>query len=104
MTSTENPSKQMHFVHDVAIIGGGAAGTMAHLRAVLNMDHSLLFLGNSLNKKQARATWVFEVENIPGMHDLANPISDGTKKTLAWIEKHRTLHSYSDVRKTGVFD
>ncbi|MCP4590091.1 MAG: hypothetical protein GY842_05055, partial [bacterium] len=63
---------------DIAVIGGGGAGTMAYLRSVLNHDRTVLFMGDAETKRKGRATWVGEVDNIPGMHDLKRPITGTT--------------------------
>ncbi len=76
---------------DIAIVGAGGAGTMAYLRAVLNGGRAALFLGDAESKRKGRATWVLEVDNIPGMHDLKRPITQTTKSTLKWIEAQAGL-------------
>jgi thioredoxin reductase (NADPH) len=87
---------------DVAVIGGGGAGTMAHLRAVLNNDKSIIFLGDSLAKKRGRATWVADVDNIPGMHDLKKPIVATTDSTLNWLASRDGLREKGVTQKTSV--
>ena len=76
---------------DVAIIGAGGAGTMAYLRTVLNGDRSLFITGDAESKRKGRATWVFEVDNIPGMHDVKRPITATTKSTFEWLAKQDAL-------------
>ncbi len=78
-------------IHDVAVIGGGGAGTMAFLRAVLNGDDSLLLSGDATTARKGRATWVAEVDNIPGMHGLKRPITSTTKSTLSWLQSQDWL-------------
>lgn len=85
-------SEQMR---DVAVIGAGGAGIMAHLRAVLNRDNSVIFKGDADSKRRSRATWVHEVENIPGMHGIKNPISTATSQTLKWLKTQPELAGYS---------
>jgi thioredoxin reductase (NADPH) len=80
--------------YDVAVVGAGGAGTMAYLRAVLNGDRAVLFLGDSETKRKGRATWVAEVDNMPGMHDLKRPITATTKTTLKWIEEQKELGAW----------
>ena len=41
-----------HYDHEIAVIGGGAAGVMAYLRAVLNCDHTVLFQGDADTKRR----------------------------------------------------
>lgn len=82
---------------DIAVIGGGGAGIMAYLRAVLNCDRTVLFQGDADTKRRGRATWVHEVDNIPGMHELKKPILNTAKSTLNWIKKHPNLSEYGTV-------
>lgn len=82
-----------HEMFDIAVVGGGGAGTMAYLRSVLNNDNTALFLGDALAKKRGRALWVADVENIPGMHFLKKPITSTTESTLKWIEEHHKLNN-----------
>ena len=77
-----------HEPTDVAVIGAGGAGTMAFLRSVLNGQDAVLFLGDADSKRKGRATWVMEVENIPGMHDVKRPIVSTGKSTLDWLGEH----------------
>lgn len=83
------------FDYDIAVIGAGGAGTMAHLRAVLNRDRSVLFKGDANDKRRSRATWVHEVDNIPGMHGIKNPIQASGSQTLKWINSQEHLKDYS---------
>ncbi len=76
---------------DVAVIGAGGSGTMAYLRAVLNRNKAALFLGDADSKRKGRATWVAQVDNIPGMHDLKRPITSTTRSTLDWIQSEPDL-------------
>ncbi|MAF67577.1 MAG: hypothetical protein CMJ84_18215 [Planctomycetes bacterium] len=71
---------------DLAVIGAGGAGTMAFLRGVLNYDRCALFTGDGETRRKGRSTWVNQVDNIPGMHDLGHPIGKSTRGTLKWIE------------------
>ncbi len=90
------------YTADVAVIGAGAAGIMAYLRAVLNCDRTVLFMGDANTKRRGRATWVHEVENIPGMHGLNKPILATTKSTLNWVKNHEHLSQYSQIVKGKV--
>lgn len=80
--------------YDIAVVGAGGAGTMAYLRGVLNGDNCVLFTGDAETKRKGRATWVAEVDNMPGMHDLKRPISSTTKTTLAWMAKQDELKDW----------
>lgn len=87
----------LQYDQDIAVIGGGGAGIMAYLRAVLNCDQTILFQGDADTKRRGRATWVHEVDNIPGMHDLKKPILNTAKSTLNWIKNHPNLKAYGTV-------
>ena len=90
--------------YDIAVIGSGGAGTMAHLRAVLNGDRSVLFSGDANTKRKGRATWVTEVDNVPGLHDMKRPITATTKSTLEWIRNQDELKSWNHEIKAVVTD
>lgn len=64
---------------------------MAYLRSVLSGQNVALFLGDAESKRKGRATWVAEVENIPGMHDVKRPIVSTSKTTIQWLEEHPDL-------------
>ena len=66
---------------DIAVIGAGGAGTMAYLRGVLNGNTAALFTGDADSKRKGRATWVMDVDNIPGLHDLNRPITKTSTTT-----------------------
>ncbi len=86
----------------VAVIGGGGAGTMAYLRSVLNGDRSACFLGNADTKRKGRAIWVQDVDNIPGMQGLQRPIMSATKDTLKWLNAHKEIGYHGEAFKTSV--
>ncbi len=88
--------------HDVAVIGAGGAGSMAHLRAVLNGDDSVIFTGDPTTKRKGRSTWVTHVDNIPGMHELGRPITAAANGTLKWIAADETLNHNHTVVKAAV--
>lgn len=89
-------------LYDVAVIGAGGAGTMAFLRAVLNNDRSVLFLGDATTKRRSRATWVFDVDNIPGMHGLKRPVTATSTSTLKWIAGQEHLRDKATTVKAAV--
>ncbi len=72
-------------IHDVAVIGGGAAGAMAALRVVLNNDECLFFPGSPKDKKRSRAFWVTKVENMPGHLQYKKGIDEPNKENLDWL-------------------
>ncbi len=75
-------------LYDIAIVGSGAAGSMAVLRAVLNNLKTVCFKGAARSKKKARATWVKEVENMPLMHGKVLPIANSSEEVFRWIESN----------------
>jgi thioredoxin reductase len=86
----------------IAVVGGGGAGTMAYLRSVLNGDRTAFFLGNADTKRKGRAIWVQDVDNIPGMHGLQRPIMSATKDTLKWLNHHKEVGYHGEAFKTSV--
>jgi thioredoxin reductase (NADPH) len=72
-------------IYDVAIIGGGSAGTMAALRSVLNNDETILFPGTGKDKKRSRAMWVTKVENMPGHLEYKKGIEQPNRESLTWL-------------------
>lgn len=92
----------MSRLHDVAVVGGGSAGTMAYLRAVLNYDDTVWFTGDSKTRKRGRGTWVSAVDNIPGFHGDIRPIASAATSTQKWIEAHPHLSQKSTVVRSMV--
>lgn len=100
-------------LYDIAIIGGGGAGQMALLRAVLNHMKTFVFLGDHGTKRKSRAVWVLDVENIPGMFNKKNPITTTTLEVLEWINSNIELKPFiqtidttaKNIRKeNGIFE
>lgn len=92
---SDNTTDAKHF--EVAVIGAGGAGAMAYLRAVLNCNRTVIFQGDADTRRRGRATWVAEVDNIPGMHDIKNPITASSRSTFKWVESQPNLAPYSTV-------
>ena len=88
--------------YDMAVIGGGGAGTMAFLRGVLNGNRTALFTGDANVKRKGRAAWVMGVDNIPGFHGLARPITNSSSSTLKWVKGEETLKDNGTVLKAKV--
>lgn len=78
-------------IYDVAIIGGGSAGTMAALRSVLNNDETILFPGTGKDKKKSRAMWVTKVENMPGHLEYKKGIEQPNRESLTWLSSECDL-------------
>lgn len=89
-------------IYDMAVIGAGGAGTMAYLRGVLNGNRVAMFTGDADSKRKGRATWVMDVDNIPGMHDLARPITKTSSSTLKWVAAQEHLKDFGTVFKSKV--
>lgn len=89
-------------IYDLAIIGGGGAGQMAILRAALNQIPSIAFLGDTQARKRSRSVWVHDVENIPGMFDIRNPITQTEKSVLKFIEARPELAACMETHQESV--
>lgn len=75
----------MKKVYPICVIGGGAAGTMAVIRSVLNNDETIFFPGTPKNKKGSRAFWVSKVENMPAHLEYKKGIEEPNKISLDWL-------------------
>ena len=89
-------------IYPIAIIGGGAAGVMATLRAILNNDEVLLFPGSPKNKKKSRAFWVRKVENVPGFEQYIKGIDDPNNATLKFIQDGPFAENLTLLKNRGV--
>lgn len=89
-------------VFDVAVIGGGSAGTMAALRTVLNNDECLFFPGSPKDKKKSRALWVRKVENMPAHLGYKRGIEEPNLETLKWISESAFKENFHWKKNTGV--
>lgn len=86
-------------IYDVAVIGGGAAGSMAAYKSVFQNDDVLFIVGGIKNIKQASGMWVPKLGNIPALESIKKPIvsmrneiiklisDSGQKEKLAVLEK-----------------
>lgn len=90
------------YIYPVAIIGGGAAGTMAALRCVLNNDETLFFPGTNLDKKRSRALWVTKIENMPAHFDYKKGIEQPNRETFNWIKKSEFADKFHWLKNRGV--
>lgn len=72
-------------VYPIAVIGGGAGGTMAAHRAVLNNRQVLLFTGAKHELSNSRGMWVRKVENIPGLEKYTRAVVELRNETLQRI-------------------
>jgi thioredoxin reductase (NADPH) len=65
--STSPPSNSEVF--EVLIVGGGVAGSAAALRAAQYLHRTLWIRGSKLDAKRSRAQWVYNIDNMIGVHD-----------------------------------
>ena len=72
-------------IYPIAVIGGGAGGTMALLRSVLNNDEALFFPGHYKVNKKSRDLWINRVENMPSFAGYRKGIQDPKRLTLDWL-------------------
>ena len=84
---------------DVAVVGAGGAGQMAMLRGALNHLKTLVFLGDVQSARKSRATWVAEVDNVPGMFDKSHPITATSREVIQFIESKEDLKPFFDNRQ-----
>jgi len=88
--------------YPIAIIGGGAAGMMALLRATLNNDEVLFFPGHYKVFKKSRDLWINRVENMPTFAGYKKGIQDPNKLTLKWLLEGRFADNIHHKKGIGV--
>jgi len=91
-----NPSAIMH---DITIIGMGAAGQMALLRSVLNHMKTAVFLGDADTSRRSRATWVAEIENMPVFLGQKRPITNASREVVQLVERQAELKALTTLIK-----
>lgn len=89
-------------IYEVAVIGGGSAGTMAAIRVVLNNDECLFFPGSPKDKKKSRAFWVTKVENMPAHFDYKKGIEEPNKLSLDWLTNGPFKEKFIWKKNTGI--
>ncbi len=89
-------------IYPIAVIGGGAAGTMAALRAILNNDEVIVFPGSSRDRRRSRAFWVAKVENIPAHFKYRKGIVEPGKETFSWIAESDFKDNFHLIKNTGI--
>ena len=55
--------------YEVIVVGGGIAGSAAALRAAQYLHRTLWIRGSKLDAKRSRAQWVYNIDNMIGVHD-----------------------------------
>ena len=91
-------------VYPIAIIGGGAAGMMALLRATLNNDESLFFPGHHKATKKSRDQWINRVENMPTFAQYKKGIQEPNRITLKWLQEGHFKENFHYKKGLGVTD
>jgi len=91
-------------IYDVAVIGGGSAGTMACQRVVLNNDECLFFPGSTEDKKRSRAFWVTKVENMPAHFQYKKGIDEPNKEVFDWLSSSEFKSKFHHFKNTGIVD
>ena len=89
-------------IYSIAVVGGGAAGTMAVLRCVLNNDETLFFPGAPRDKKRSRAFWVSKVENMPAHLNYVKGIEGPNKESLEWLAQTPFQSRFHHVKNRGI--
>lgn len=83
--TTQQPEQNK--VYPIAIIGAGAAGSMAVKRSVLNHTPTLLFAGAKQERKISRGNWVRTVDNMPGFEKYERTVLELRNETLENLAK-----------------
>ncbi len=89
-------------IYDVAVIGGGSAGTMAAMRVVLNNDECLFFPGTPIDKKKSRAFWVSKVENMPAHLSYKKGIEEPNRESLEWLTQSPFASKFFWMKNRGI--
>jgi thioredoxin reductase (NADPH) len=79
-------------IYPIAVIGAGAAGTMAAQRAVLNNDEVLVFAGAKQERRRSRGNWVRTVDNIPGLGKYKRTILELRNEVLKDLHQSPLSH------------
>jgi thioredoxin reductase (NADPH) len=89
--TTEAPSEEK--IYPIAVIGAGAAGTMAVKRAVLNNNEVLLFTGAKQERKRSRGNWVRKIDNIPGLAKYERALLELRNEALQELSQSPLRHN-----------
>lgn len=92
ISETHTPTNK---TYDIAVIGAGAAGTMAIKRVILNNDTVLMFSGDFKNNKNSRGNFVRKIDNIPGFAQYERAVVNLRNETIVEIaEDKRFSHNF----------
>lgn len=87
------PPPEENKIYPIAVIGSGAAGTMAVKRIVLNNDEVLLFTGAKSERRRSRGNWVRKVDNIPGFEKYSRTVLELRNESLKELLKSDLSHN-----------
>ena len=87
------PAPQEGKIYPIAIVGAGAAGTMAVQRAVLNNTEVLLFSGAKRERKNSCGNWVKKVDNIPSLFKYKRAVLEMRNEVLEELVKSPLGHN-----------
>ncbi len=99
--TTKNPEEKK--IYPIAIIGAGAAGTMAVKRAVLNNNEVLLFTGAKQARRCSRGNWVRKIDNIPGLGKYERPILELRNEVLQELTQSPLSHNLYVIEESVSF-
>lgn len=100
--SAEPSASAASLPFEIAVVGGGAAGTMAALRAVLNGRRVVFYTGDVDARRRSRAQWVSDVQNVPGMSGRSHPLPHQAMEVVDFLKAHPSLASCLTVLKVSV--
>ena len=80
-------------IYPIAIVGAGAAGTMAVQRAVLNNTEVLLFSGAKRERKNSCGNWVRKVDNVPTLLKYKRAVLEMRNEVLYELVKSPLGHN-----------
>lgn len=89
--STAKPVEK--HLYPIAIIGAGAAGTMAANRSVLNNIETLVFAGANQERRRSRGNWVRTIDNIPGLEKYSRAVLELRNDALEELVKGPLAHN-----------
>ncbi|MGZ3732316.1 MAG: NAD(P)/FAD-dependent oxidoreductase, partial [Parachlamydiaceae bacterium] len=89
-------------VYPIAVIGGGAGGTMAARRAVLDNYDVLFFTGAKQERRRSRGNWVRSVDNIPGFSRYNRAIRELSDESIQELAESPLGHNLNLINDSVV--